>query len=131
MSLSISFDVTDDYSKFPFISPKLEKIGLSTPAEQYFFYGSVFVFLAASRKPFMKALWMDKYLNTTDASLKKMYAGRGNISTVELEAGAEYLQEMRRIPRRWAIIPVGFVIVQSARIALRSFSKSKDNFGRK
>jgi len=42
-----------DYSTCPFFLSRLENFfGLSTPAEQYLLYGSVFVAVAASRKLF-------------------------------------------------------------------------------
>lgn len=127
MLLSISFAFADDYSRFPFFSPKLVKIGLLTPDEQYCLYGSVLLFLSASRKPFMQAYWLNKYLHATDESMKDICAGRGNFSEAELRAGEKLLKELRKTPRRWAAVPVAFLIVESAIIAKRSFSKWKDN----
>lgn len=112
-------DKDPDYSNWPFFSPKLGLVGLSTPAEQYSLYGSVLVAMMASRKPVMQAYWMNRYLHETDQSVKKMLAGRGKFTQIELDAGAEFLKEMKRIPRRWSLLPISFLVVEGLRIAYK------------
>eukprot|EP00455_Lapot_gusevi_P017342 TRINITY_DN1922_c0_g1_i5.p1 TRINITY_DN1922_c0_g1~~TRINITY_DN1922_c0_g1_i5.p1 ORF type:complete len:180 (-),score=18.63 TRINITY_DN1922_c0_g1_i5:61-600(-) len=117
-------------SSWPFYSSKLEMMGLTTPDEQYCLYMSVGVALIASRKPFMRAYWMNKYLHATDVGAKIIYAGRGRFSQAELnyaeKRGEQYLKELRSVPRRWALLPLSFVIVESARIAYKRFKSSKN-----
>eukprot|EP00455_Lapot_gusevi_P017340 TRINITY_DN1922_c0_g1_i1.p1 TRINITY_DN1922_c0_g1~~TRINITY_DN1922_c0_g1_i1.p1 ORF type:complete len:107 (-),score=0.95 TRINITY_DN1922_c0_g1_i1:61-381(-) len=105
-------------------------MGLTTPDEQYCLYMSVGVALIASRKPFMRAYWMNKYLHATDVDAKDIYAARGRFSQAELnyaeKRGEQYLKELRSVPRRWALLPLSFVIVESARIAYKRFKSSKN-----
>lgn len=114
-------------SPWPYFSSKLESFGLTIPQEQYALYGTTLFAIGASRKPFMQAYWMNKYLRETDESVKMIYAFRGKFSHVELNGGEAYLKELRRVPHRWALLPLSFIIVEGTRIAYKRLFSSKFN----
>lgn len=75
----------------------------------------------ASWTPVRKAIFLSRYLHETDPSHKKIWAARANLSQVELDGGHEYLKELKKSPRRCALVPLTFVLVEGYR-------KWKDRF---
>eukprot|EP01031_Cornospumella_fuschlensis_P029885 gene29885-36082_t len=108
-----------NYSNFPLYFDLLRKMGLETPYEQYILYVSCGAFLYGAYTPMRKAFFLNRWLHETDPSLKDIWAARVNLSTAEQRGGERYLQELKRVPKRYAVIPLSFLLIESFRIGYR------------
>jgi hypothetical protein len=63
-----------------------------------------------------KGYYLNKYLNETDKGNKLIYAYKGGLSQIELDAGYRMLEDFRRTPRRLAMLPITFIVIETARI---------------
>jgi hypothetical protein len=97
-------------------------MGLQTPWEQYTLYGAIGTFLYGSYAPFRKAHFLHKWLHESDPCLKDIWAARANLSAAEQNGGERYLQELKRVPRRYAFIPLSFLVVEGVLTGYRKFS---------
>ena len=104
-----------DYSKYPFFRESLQKIGLSTPWEQYTLYGTVIGATFASIQPFRKAYYLDKWLNETREEYKIIWQHKGKLKEIDLKAGKIYLEFLRQSPRRYALVPFSFCVLEAAK----------------
>jgi len=111
-----------DYKKFPFYFDALKRVGLQTPYEQYTLYISFGVFLYGAYTPFRKAVFLNKWLHETDPSLKDIWAARANLSLAEQNGGERYLQELKRVPKRYAVLPLSFLLIEGIRSGYRKLS---------
>jgi len=111
-----------DYTRFPFYFDALKRVGLQTPYEQYTLYISFGVFLYGAYTPFRKAVFLNKWLHETDPSLKDIWAARANLSLAEQNGGERYLQELKRVPKRYAVLPLSFLLIEGIRSGYRKLS---------
>jgi hypothetical protein len=105
----------DDYKRFPLYFDVLKKVGMCTPYEQYTLYICVGCAFYASYSPARKAFFLNKWLHETDESLKDIWAARGNLTISEQKGGMRYVQELKRVPRRYALLPVSFLLIEGYR----------------
>lgn len=111
-----------DYKNFSFYFDVLKKVGLQTPYEQYALYVSVGTFVYSSYSPIRKAFFLNRWLHETDPSLKDIWAARANLSLVEQKGGERYLQELRKIPKRYAALPLSFLLIEGICSGYRKLS---------
>lgn len=114
----IRFCLAYDYKGFPLYFDVLKKAGLHSPYEQYGLYLTVGGAVYASWTPVRKAIFLSRYLHETDEAYKDI---RANLSSSELKAGQRYLAELKKIPKRDAMVPLTFLLVEGYR-------KWKDRF---
>ncbi len=88
-----------DLHKFPFMSGYLAYLGMSTPYEQYTFYGTTLAFVAGSVGPLRRAYFLNKYLHETEEGIKDIWAMRGGFNEVELKGGHRLLEIYRKTRR--------------------------------
>ena len=104
---------------------------LDTPYYQYMLYVSVGAFLYRSYTPMRKAYYLNKWLHEKDPSFKDIWAAKANLSSAEQKGGERYLEELRRVPRRLKMLPLGFLFFESCRVGYRKldnfFSKKKES----
>jgi hypothetical protein len=113
-----------DYTRYPFYYNRLKDLGLVTVWEQYALYGSVGGFLKGSFRPIRKHYFFDKWLKEQDQGLKIIWGARSGLTTLELEAGEEYLKELQRVPRRLAVIPLSFFVLESVLTGFRKYARA-------
>lgn len=116
-----SFEKRGDLNntKYPFFYKPLREIGLSTPWEQYIFYGTVGTAFIGSVQPLRKGYYLNKWLNETDDVLKIIWAGKGKLLDSEMQAGKVYLSILRQSPRRWSLLPITFLVFEGARFGYK------------
>eukprot|EP00597_Dinobryon_sp_UTEXLB2267_P016764 CAMPEP_0201092244 /NCGR_PEP_ID=MMETSP0812-20130820/824_1 /ASSEMBLY_ACC=CAM_ASM_000668 /TAXON_ID=98059 /ORGANISM="Dinobryon sp., Strain UTEXLB2267" /LENGTH=132 /DNA_ID=CAMNT_0047343729 /DNA_START=18 /DNA_END=413 /DNA_ORIENTATION=+ len=83
----------DELARYPFQSQWLVKLGLNSPAEQYGLYFSFGVAMAGSIRPLIKYHYLSRYLHTKEEGTKLIYAFKGGLSQIELNAGEFMLKE--------------------------------------
>ena len=99
-------------STFPFYSRFLSSIGMVEQYQQYGLYGTTLLAVSQSIQPMKKAFWLHKYVHEKDESMRKIWAGRGNLSTSEKEVSELLLIHYKNVPRRWAMLPITFVVFE-------------------
>jgi hypothetical protein len=109
--------------EFPFQNTSLTKLGLTTPWEQYALYGSVAYSTMQSIPAMRKAYFLNKYVHETNLEFKKMWGGRANFSTAELEAAPLFLKHYKSLPRKWALLPLSFVAIEVTKLGVLNISK--------
>jgi hypothetical protein len=114
----------DEYKNFPLFFDVFKKVGLQTPYEQYTFYGSIGIFILGAYSPIQKAHFLNKWLHETDPSLKDIWAARANLSSAEQKGGQRYLEELKKVSRRYAVLPVSFLLFESIRFGYRKMSSA-------
>ena len=65
-------DKNDNYGRFSFKSNYLESIGLVSPAEQYFLYGSVLLAFFGSLSPLYRGYYLNKWVHEKNEEMKIM-----------------------------------------------------------
>ena len=95
---------------------------MQTPYEQYTLYVSVGAFLYGAYSPIRKAFFLDRWLRETDPSLKVIWAARANLSIAEQKGGVQYLQELKKVPKRYAILPLSFLLIEGIRFGYHQLS---------
>lgn len=111
-----------DHKTFPLYIDILHKVGLETPYEQYTLYGTLGAFVYGTYTPMRKAFYLNKWLHESDESLKDIWAARVNLSAAEQKGGERYLQELRKVPQRFAVLPLSFLLIEGIRVGYRSLS---------
>ena len=108
--------------RYPFYSRFLGSLGMVEQYEQYGCYASLALFLQQSAQPMKKAYWLHKFVHETDVGFKRVWAGRGNLSTSEKEASQEFLMHYRSVPKRWAMVPFTFLIFELTKALYSRFN---------
>jgi len=72
--------------------------------------------------PIRKAIFLNKWLHEKDAALKDIWVARANLTLAEQKGGERYLTELRKVPRRYAILPVSFLIIEGIRVGYRKLA---------
>ena len=117
-----------DYSEYPFFRESLQKLGLSTPWEQYTLYGTVIGATLASIQPLRKAYYLDKWMNETREEYKIVWQVIGKLKDFELKAGKFYLDLLRQTPRRYGLVPITFCVLEAAKEGYKYiFKKSRQS----
>jgi hypothetical protein len=111
-----------EYKNFALYFDVLKKLGMQTPYEQYTLYATVGAFLYGSYSPIRKAFFLEKWLHETDPSLKDIWLARANLSLVEEKGGMRYVQELKKVPKRYAILPLSFLLIEGIRSGYRQLS---------
>ena len=109
-------------ARFPFQSKWLSAIGLLSPYEQWAFYGTLILSCSQSVRPMYKYYYMSKYLETSDKDLRLIWAFKGGLSQIELDAGRAMLEDYRRVPRRYAVIPLAFIAGEVLKVSYQKVS---------
>ena len=115
-------DSPDDYKKFPLYFDVLKRVGMQTPYEQYTLYVSFGAFVYGAYSPIRKAFFLNRWLHEADPSLKDIWAARANLSVAEQKGGERYLEELKRVPKRYAVLPLSFLLFEGIRSGYRKLS---------
>ena len=116
--MKVSSDFVD-YSKFPYYSNRLKSIGLTTPYEQYGLYATTIVPAFAVFYPIRQAYYLNKYLHENDPHYKVIWAAKSKLTSFELGAGEKYLKDLRKTSKRYACVPLTFILFEGIRIGYR------------
>jgi hypothetical protein len=80
--------------------------------------------MIGSVMPLRKYYFLSKYLAEVNEGPKLVYAFKGGLTQIELNAGSYMLEEFRKTPRRLALLPVGFIVVEFFKTVYNKFKKS-------
>lgn len=92
------------------------KLGLKTPEEQYGLYFSFGFPVARSIRPLIKYHYLSQYLHAKEEGMKLIYAFKGGLSDTELRAGEYMLKDFRSTPRKLALLPCAFVLLEFGKV---------------
>ena len=89
-------------------------------------------FLACIRRIEVSAnYYLRRYLDATDAGEKLIWAFKGRLSQIELDAGQLMLEDYRRTSRRYAMIPVAFIALELVKTSRsRSYLRTSGRISR-
>ena len=89
---------------------------MSTPWEQYTLYGTVIWATFASVQSLHKAYCLDKWMNETREDYKILWQIKGKLrDRFELKASKLFLELLRHSPRRCALVPFSFCVLEAAK----------------
>ena len=69
-----------------------------------------------SIRPLRRAYYINKYVHETDAEKKLYIAVNGRLTESEKQISATYLRHYRAVPKRLALIPAMFFLIESSRV---------------
>ncbi len=96
---------------------------MTSPSEQFGFYASIAVSIYGSYTPIRKAYFLNKYIHAKEPDVKLMYAGRMPFTQHELDAAELYIKEFNKVPRRYSLIPIGFLVFEFGKNWYKGFFK--------